>query len=456
MSRLLRPVPLSLAIGTLITTCYSLFSIRQWQRFEVPSWDLGIFTQVMRSYSELRAPVAQIKGEDFMILGDHFHPLLVVLAPVYALFPSGLTLLIVQAVLVGLSVVIVTACAVRHLGPAGGAGIGLAYGISWGLQSAVASQFHEIALALPLLAASMAALIRRADRVAALWALPLLAVKEDLGLTVAMIGLVIAWRGSRRIGVALAGIGIAAFVLITQLVLPALNPDGVWDYADDSLGSLLVNDPGAAINRLVEGGPQKLALLILVFGITAFLAFGSPLALIAAPTLAWRITSDVPFHWDTHWHYSAVLMPIMFAALIETLIRSPQWKRLAPMAGACVAIIALALTTQFPLGRLASSQFWSTDDRPAAAAAALAVIPDDALVVTDITLMAYLAPRTQVYWLGNDNPVPDFVVLDQNSGVYAEPPDDAAQWARDRFGVPFVTVHELGGFLVAQRQDTDP
>src|SRR5699024_1495266 len=119
-------------------------------------------------------------------------------APIYRLFPSGLTLLVIQAVLIGLSAVIVTACAARHLGTTAGALLGLAYGLSWGLQAAVASQFHEIALAVPLLAACCAALVRRDHRAAALWAAPLVLVKEDLGITVAAVGLVLLIRGSRR------------------------------------------------------------------------------------------------------------------------------------------------------------------------------------------------------------------------------------------------------------------
>ena len=101
----------AVGVGLVVTALYSLWSWRQWARFEVPSWDLGIFTQIFRAYAELRSPIVPIKGPDFMILGDHWHPLLAILAPAYWIHPSGLTLLIVQALLIGLSAVIVTACA---------------------------------------------------------------------------------------------------------------------------------------------------------------------------------------------------------------------------------------------------------------------------------------------------------------------------------------------------------
>ena len=68
--------------------------------------------------------------------------------------------------------------------------IGVAYGFSWGLQEMIIFDFHEIAFAVPLLACSLSALVRRRPRAATAWALPLVFVKEDQGLTVAAIGLV--------------------------------------------------------------------------------------------------------------------------------------------------------------------------------------------------------------------------------------------------------------------------
>lgn len=442
------------AVGVLVTALYTVFSLRQWDRFEVPSWDLGIFTQVLRRYSELQAPVVTIKGEGFMILGDHFHPLLVLLAPLYRLFPSGLTLLVIQDVLVGISVVIVAACAIRHLGTVAGAGIGLAYGLSWGLQSAVASQFHEIALAVPLLAACCAALVRDDHRAAALWVAPTVLVKEDMGATVAAVGVVLAIRGSRRLGAGLVVGGVAAFLLTTRVILPALNPDGVWAYAQDSILSVVFTDPGEAVTMLLTGVGEKALLVLAVFAITAFLALRSPIAVVALPTFAWRLTSDVPYHWSLQWHYSAVLMPVVFLALVDALRLMPALRQRAAWVAAGLAGVGLVVSTHFPLSDLAEARTYQPAAHDGAAHAALAIVPDGAVVATDITLMAYLAPRAQVYWLGNEgNPVPDYVVINRSSGVYGgNPPQNVVGYARDKFpGARFVEVLDDEGFAVAER-----
>lgn len=445
----------ALLVSAALTAVYTLFSWRQWARFEVPSWDLGIFTQLMRAYAELRAPVVPIKGEGFMLLGDHFHPLLAVFAPLYALWPSGLTLLVAQAVCVGISAGIITACGVRHLGRWPGVAIGVAYGLSWGIQSAVASQFHEVALALPVLAASLSALVRRQHRAAALWSLPLLGIKEDLGLTVAAIGVVIAIRGSRRLGLGLTAVGVGAFWITTTVVLPALNPDGVWDYAEDSIVAQLFADPLAALAGLGAGVTDKLILVLAVFAITAFAAVASPLALITLPTLAWRLTSEVPFHWSTEWHYSAVLMVVVFVAAIDALYTRQGPVPLARPIAAVLAGIAVVVSAWFPLASLTQWTTYSPALQHQGAHAALEVIEDDAVVVSDITLLAYLAPRTEVYWLRSPGaPVPDYVVVDQASGGYgANPPRDVVQYATELFGDQgWVEVLNHQGFLVAARE----
>ncbi|MEU1027007.1 DUF2079 domain-containing protein, partial [Streptomyces sp. NPDC005904] len=165
---------------------------------ETRSWDLGIFEQAVRAYAHLRAPVADLKGPGANILGDHFSPVTALLAPAYRLFPSPVTLLVAQALLLALSAIPVTRAATRLLGRVSGLAVGVAYGLSWGIQRAVDFDFHEICFAVPLIAFSLEALLRQRWRAALLWALPLVLVKEDLGLTLAAIALVVAFRAHRR------------------------------------------------------------------------------------------------------------------------------------------------------------------------------------------------------------------------------------------------------------------
>src|SRR5699024_10743311 len=128
--------------------------------------------------------------------------------------------------LIAISVVPITRVAMRRLGPTVGVVIGVSYGLSWGIQGALDVEFHEYALAVPLLAFAVEAFIMRRWTAVVWWTVPLLLVKEDLGLTVAAMGLALAIRGARRHGGVLVAAGSVGFLLVMFVIIPAFNPDG--------------------------------------------------------------------------------------------------------------------------------------------------------------------------------------------------------------------------------------
>ena len=191
-------VPWLIALG--VFAAYAAISLSRYFQLAPGSWDLGIFTEYVRQLAHLRAPVVDIRGTGFNLLGDHFQPIVGLIAPVFLIFPSAATLLVVQALLTAVSVIPVSRAAAARLGTGAGRMIGAAYGLSWGLQQMIDFDFHEIAFAVPLLACSLSALLRGKVRAAALWALPLVFVKEDQGFTVAALGIVIVVMSLTRAG----------------------------------------------------------------------------------------------------------------------------------------------------------------------------------------------------------------------------------------------------------------
>ena len=88
--------------GVLAIACgmaYAALSIVRFRRFTLSSWDNAIFEQAVRGYAHWGAPTVDVKGPGFNQLGDHFSPILVLVAPFYRVFPSAQTILIAQAVL---------------------------------------------------------------------------------------------------------------------------------------------------------------------------------------------------------------------------------------------------------------------------------------------------------------------------------------------------------------------
>ncbi|MFC6354917.1 DUF2079 domain-containing protein [Luethyella okanaganae] len=307
-------------------------------------------------------------GRDlFNLLGDHFHPLLAFLAPVYALAPHAFTLLVVQALCFAVAAGILTRTAIRSLGTiAGGVLLGAAFGLSWGLQYAAEAQFHEIALAVPLLTGSLCALLERRWGVASVWAGLLVFVKEDLGLTVVVIGLLIAYRSRRPLGLWLAAWGLAWFAIATLVVLPLVNPNGSWAYAGNANPVSLLADLSGLFS------PSKGHTLLLLMVITGGLLVRSPVAFVLLPTLAWRFLSTNHGYWGPTWHYGAVLMPIAFIALLDVVERGPishwAWLRRHSRHGVAVSITAaIMLLPSLPLWTILTPTVWEQSSRAHAA-----------------------------------------------------------------------------------------
>ena len=480
------PTVIACAVGAL----YVFYSVAQLRALVVPSWDLGIFAEAVQAYSRFEAPIVPIKGPGYNLLGDHFHPILALLGPVYRLFPSALTLLVVQDVLIAASVVPVARLAQRLLGRGGALLVGLVYGLGWGLQGAVGAQFHEVCVAVPLLALGGVAFVERRWGACMAWLAPLVLVKEDLGLTVFMAGLAITWRGRGEgrpavlRGLAYALFGIVAFVVTVKLLLPAMNPAGTWAYSLDGSatgagtpmgGSTAAREVPSLWDILTTPSVKLVTLLVLLAG-AGVVGSASPWFALVLPTLAWRFAGSVEayYGWDS-WHYNAVLVPIAACSLLDVMSQwlapecaaaetgadsedeapasSNRGWRVVAWVVACVPAVSLALTASaLPLWQLPSL---TEDPRMAAAQGALDAVPEGVSVETDTTLLARLVPRRDVYWAGTTGQMetpPEYVVIDARSYAWGGQQVDAESWGSAAHpGHSYETVYAKQGFRVARR-----
>ena len=337
------PAAIVVVIGAWVMIYYSIV---QWETMkQVPSWDLAIFSELAKAYAHFQAPIVPVKGDGFNLLGDHFHPILITLGPIWRLFPTPLSLLITQDLLLAVSAWPLTRLAGRLTNQWVGGALGLVYVLSWGMQGAVAAQFHEIAFAMPMLAFASAAFVERRWVAVTAWSAPLVLVKEDMGLTILMIGVAViltslvptcyrtctvggpradgadgeaddaAARNRRRgvrLGVGMIVGGVAAFLFSVLVFLPAFNINGVWDYGLSS-----ENKP-AAPDALI----QKVKVVVMLILTSGVVGLTSPWLLVVLPTLAWRFLGSVDFYWAwDNWHYNVTLMPIAIGALLDVVAR---------------------------------------------------------------------------------------------------------------------------------------
>jgi len=464
-------------IAGAVFALYLTISVTRYLRFDPSSYDLGIFTEYVRQYSRLNAPIVDARTPGLDLLGDHFHPIVALTAPLFRLFPTPVTLLVIQAMLAAISVIPVARAGRELLNVSAGRLIGAAYGLSWGLQGLVNNDFHEIAFAVPLLAFSLAALARARVRAAVLWALPLVFVKEDQGLTLIAIGLIIAlgYRDRTRLmGLALAAWGLGWFLLAVMVIIPHLNPHHAYPYwtTGGHIGSV-----ATLWHQLVTGTQVKLTTLALILLPTAFLALGSPIALAAVPSLALRFIAVNNSYWGTGWHYNATVMPIVFIAAIDAMRRirakaaEPPPRRLCLPAPALRAwlerhgpammlAICAALVFQFPLSDLWNPQTYQPGAHGAAAREAVALVPAGTTVQADIDELAPLAAKDDAFWIGNSqiwdgpagNPATRYVIFDDSSGDMPTPPGSVLSYVEHlNGGVKYQMIFSSDGVSVFRR-----
>lgn len=563
----IRPLELlpGLLLAAAVMALYTYYSLQQMKHWITPSWDLAIFTQMAQAYSHFSVPIVPIKGPDFNLWGDHFHPILVLLGPVYALFPSPTTLLVVQNALVAFASFAIVRFTQRAFALAQktedaqkaqsaklqsviptltGLLLGAGFALSFGVQQAIAAQFHEVAFAVPLLAMSLgylvlASRVSGAERArylayACWWSLPIAFVKEDMGITVAAIGLIIFIRtGWLSIAVDIlmprlsAGTpapmrarmqqlysswartpavaestmvmmwGVFWSVVAVYVILPYFNSGGNFDYADKVNFSAALGDPfGSALQMLSNN--TKLATLGLLLITGAILWVISPLAAIALPTLAWRLLSTMESYWASTWHYSLVLMPVVFLALLDAVVRVrygvvpaaipvrsaaraadsastrdagapaepgrlttlarriPVWALPAVALFLAVSPIFVAGSQQ-PLASLGNAQFTAsaltTTDQMKQDA--VQKVPEGVTVASDLSVLTQLIPGRTVYWIGHTGePAPDYVVIDRKSNSWGgNPPTNAAQYAADRYGHSYAKYATVGTIDIVRRVD---
>ncbi|MGA8987273.1 DUF2079 domain-containing protein [Aeromicrobium sp.] len=430
-------VLLALAAGA----AYGLLALLRYRRFTISSWDHAIFEQAVKGYARPGAPIVDVKGPGYNILGDHFSPIDALIAPVYRLFPAAQTIALTQVVLIAISVAVIAALAMRKLGTWTGATIGTAYALSFGLQSAVEAEFHEVAFAAPLLALAGAAYVDRRFGAVVAWSLPLLLVKEDLGLTVAAVGFVLWLVGQRRHGLVLGFVGLVAVAVTVLVIIPVFAAGDSYAYA-----STLGGDRGLWVTLLDSPG-RKLATVALTLAITGFAALASPWVLLVIPTFVWRFAGDNGYYWGTEWHYSLVLMPIVFVAMIDAMRRWPalRWATV-------VAVVVTAFTlVGSPLAALLESKTYAEAPRVGSARAAIAQVPKGATVETDIAMMSHLVTDHTVYWYGSiGDATPEYVLFDAAAGIGS--PEDVVAYAERTHGGRYELVYDRDGYLLAHRQ----
>jgi uncharacterized membrane protein len=461
----LRGHRLGVAVLTFVAAFgYVVYGVTALRTFRIGSYDLVIFDQAVRSYAHFQDGIAPVKGVQdgfgahFSVLGDHWSPVLAVLAPLYWVAARPVTLEVAQGVLFALAIPPLWLFARRLAGsaaaapaaagtsPAAPSAVGMspaghpevaaylacaAYALSWPVAEATEAGFHEVAFVPVMTAVFFERLLAGRTRTALLAAAALLLVKEDMGLLVAGLGLVLLVYGRisplpprtrRLLGIGMIVGGIAATWVATFVLRPLFGgrADYYWSYwalgPDPAQAAWhVLRDPWLALHVL--GTPSvKLSTMAWLAGALLFLPLLSPVTLAVLPLLLERMLgSTQPNWWTTQFQYNAFLIVVLVCAALDGALRlgriiaryssradGPQTRVVAywyRAAGAALCLVAVALVPVFAFGALLRPSFYVRDGTMRAQAAAVSVVPSGVTAdVADMMGPALSSRDTVLLW----------------------------------------------------------
>jgi uncharacterized membrane protein len=306
---------------------------RHWE-YHTDAFDLGNMDQAV--WNTLHGHLFRFTNrgnDDFgppTRLSIHVEPVILLLAPLYLIHAAPETLLVTQTVALALGAIPLFALSLRRLPewPFLGVAVVAGYLLSPLLMGVALWDFHPVALATPLLIAAVLALdARRYD-----WflgaAILAMSTKEDIGLSVAILGLglALARPEKRRFGL-LVALGALLWVAICfEVILPHFNAgvtggNNYW-YRYTWLGATpaqavinLFTRPWILLGYLFT--PGRLYYLSVLARSAGGLGLLAPLTLLAAaPDLAVNLLSSHAEQYSGFFQYNAAIIPYLMTGAV--------------------------------------------------------------------------------------------------------------------------------------------
>jgi uncharacterized membrane protein len=383
----------AVVVGTLALLRYEAFA---------SDFDHGIFSQYVWLLGRLHEPFNTVNLRT--LLGDHVEPGIAVLAPLGTLGVGAPGILVVQTLALAATAPLLYALAREH----GARGwTAAAPALLWCASPVVLRpafhDFHPEALVPVLLVGGCLALARGRVVVFAATAVLACAMKEDVGLVYAALGVVLAWSGRRRRGSIVAVGGAAWSALAVYVVLPAFGNAAEQEFgprfAGDRGSSFLdvlrytALHPLAAVDRaLTPNDVGVLAMLVLTAGGLCFLA--PKWLLVAVPPAALNLLSSYDLQHTIQYHYwivAAAAVAVAGAVGAGRVGARTSFLRYAAASGLFLTLLSLKWTGS--IANQARLEWPHRADRQAV----IDAIPDRASVSAPMHALSHLSERTRLY-----------------------------------------------------------
>jgi uncharacterized membrane protein len=385
---------------------FAELSVSRHQAFHSNAYDLGFFDQIIWNTSEGR--LFENSFVPYNFLGQHFEPVLLVFAGVYRFGGDVAALLIAQAAVVALAALPLYYATRNASGSAvAGMAIATAFLLNPSLHEAVNHDFHPELLGFTFLFLALYFLVDEKPRSAAIAVLPLLLLKEEMALLLLAFACLMFVRGYGKEGLALTAVGLAWAVFVAGAAMTLIRGGSSdltrrYDHllSDSSGLDGLVAVLPRALSHLFRGALDGFVSLLAEMGFVALLnPLGTLVALAAAVPAG---LSDHPWQAGLGLHYVMPSLALLWVAVVLALRRISRARIVdGPLLGRSAGLVVLAASL---ISFLTSSPYAPGKPQPALSAPhaaalgrALALIPSDAALSAQSSVLPHVARRRHVY-----------------------------------------------------------
>ena len=406
-----RAAPTAAAMAVVAALAYSAISLYRHDRFG-STLDLATQGQTVWGYSHFEIIPNTVIGIP-NLLGDHFHPVLMTLAPLFWIWDSAAVLLVAQAVLIALAGIPIFLWGAERLGDLAGLAFQASFYGFWGILAGVLFDFHHVVFAVAAMSGALYATVTRRNHLLAPMVGVAMLTREDVALTLIALGFYILVVQRRYLlGGVLMAANAAWFLLLLGTIMPALGgvPYRHWTYTSLGSGPIdaalnVLRNPLRAIELLFIP-LAKMRIWVASFGSWLFLPLLSPLTLVALPSFVERFWNGPDF-WTFHMQYSMLSAPILAFAAIDGVarIKSFRWASTRVRLPAQLAVTSFLITVVLTVAvnPLAELGTYVSGTTAADIQTCIDVIPSDASVAATQNLLAHLATRRRVYQIPIQN-----------------------------------------------------
>lgn len=392
---------------------FTRFALLRHQHFESMAYDLGYFDQII--WNTAHGHFFQTSFVSYNFLGLHFEPILLLFAALYRLGAGVESLLVVQAIFVGAAAVPLY-YAVRRMTDSGLAALAmaLAFLLTSSLHSALDFDFHPEMMGFFFVFLALYYLAAGRPQATIISLLPLLALKEDTPLILAAFAVLLFIGNHRRHArwLMLFAVGwTAAFTFIVMPILRGGDPGLTSRYEYLISGSSTVSVIPDILSRGFQHIDDGLVTAVKHLLPAAAVALLAPAAaLVVLPPLLFHVLSGHGTQANLDLHYVMMPLAISFVAAslgIRALARGEgvagPLRRLGSPAARAVAgagvmlaatLLSFALSSPYAPG---AARETPDSGHVQILSQALSLIPADAPVSAQSTILPHLSHRRSVY-----------------------------------------------------------